>query len=217
LDTQITQDESLELTNALKPSLYLNASNILISTGSEVYSLEISPNLDSLNPFVFQYSYSPSPPFILGDGYGLIGENPVADATASIPVTPEMESIDIELNYTDQNNVSITLDYSDLLYISPELLLSNLEGQWGQFVFDANGILSGNINDCDFAGNINDFQEKVALTSMTVSNCGQAGNYSGVVVGVDNSVFGSTNDAIVIILFNDDGSNSFFGIIGKSN
>jgi hypothetical protein len=177
VDTQITQDESLELTNSLKPSLYLNASNLLISTGSEVYSLEISPNFDSFNPFVFQYSYnSPSPPFILGDGYGTVDLNPVVDVTASIPVTPEMESIDIEINYINQSGVSSTLNYSDLLYISPELLLSNLEGQWGQLVFDDNDILSGSVDNCILAGNINDYEEKVALVSISVSNCGQEGN-----------------------------------------
>jgi hypothetical protein len=95
-------------------------------------------------------------------------------------------------------------------------LLANLEGLWGELIIDANGILSGNVNNCTLAGDINDYEEKVALASMSVTNCGQAGNYSGIIVGVDNAVFGSINDGLIIILFNDDGSLSFSGIIGKS-
>ncbi|WP_339722141.1 hypothetical protein [uncultured Paraglaciecola sp.] len=217
VDTQITQDESLPLTNALKPSLYINDSKLMIFTTSEVYSLEFVLNAGSKNPFVFDYTYEPAPPFILGDGNGLIESNPIVDASLSIPVTPEMDSIDIEISYVNQSNVATTLNYSDLLYVSPELLLDSLEGQWGQLVIDANGILSGSANSCTLTGNINNYEEKIASVSISLNNCGQAGDYSGVIVGVESTLFGVTNNGIIAVLFRTDGLFSYSGIVGKSN
>jgi hypothetical protein len=212
IDTQITQDEALELTGKLKPSLYLDNSAILISKADKLYSLEYSFSDGTKNPFVFTYAYNKSSELISGQGNGVIGTSAVANATVDVPVTPEMEIINVSITYS-----STSINYPSLSYASPEFLLDSVEGRWGQLNIDSSGILSGSIQACDAAGLIDNYEEQFADISISLTNCSQADDYTGVIVGVDNTLFtGLQNDIIIAVLFSADGSASFSGVVGKT-
>ena len=217
LDTQITQDESLSLTNQLKPSLYLDNSSLLITTATKVYSLEYTLNGGTDNSMVFQYSYDETAPeFISGLGNGFINSNPVTNVNITLPVSPEMESIDVTIDYINESNLAASLNYDSLLYVHPELLLDTLEGKWGSLIIDDTGMLTGSINSCTLSGQINGYEEKVALVSISLAGCTQAENYSGVMVGVNNTVLGFSNDGIITVMLSDSGSFSLAGIVGRN-
>jgi hypothetical protein len=166
---------------------------------------------------VFQYSYDETAPeFISGLGNGFINSNPVTNVNITLPVSPEMESIDVTIDYINESNLAASLNYDSLLYVHPELLLDTLEGKWGSLIIDDTGMLSGSINSCTLSGQINGYEEKVALVSISLAGCTQAENYSGVMVGVNNTVLGFSNDGIITVMLSDSGSFSLAGIVGRN-
>jgi hypothetical protein len=213
VDTQVTQDESLALTNKLKPSLYLNSSKLAITTGTQIYSLEYSLNSGSANPFVFQYTFDNSTPTLInGQGKGLVDTSPISSAALNLAVTPGMENIDLQISYAP----SKTINYSNLQYIDPGLLIDTLEGNWGQLVVNSNNVLSGSINSCSLTGQVNNYEENIANVTMTLSGCAQLGTYTGVMTVVDSSVFNVQNDGIIAVMFSANGQFSFSGIVGRN-
>ena len=217
VDTQITQDEALSITGELIPSMYVNSSEILITKSNQIFTLEYSFADNASAPFIFEYTYDEDQELIIGNGEGLPTDTTTTNSEISIPVTPSLESVDVTVQYEDLNNIIVTKEYSALDYIHSDNLLDSIAGQWGQLSISESGLVSGSIGDCVAAGQITNKQRRLWDITVTYSGslCSNPGEYTGVIVGADNNVFGVLSDVIITSLFNSTKTLAVVGILIK--
>ncbi|MFT5311653.1 MAG: hypothetical protein ACI8Z9_000123 [Paraglaciecola sp.] len=215
VDTQITQDEALGLTSELVPSLYINASKILITKSGQIFTLEYNVDDNTNTPFVFQYTYDDSQEIILGIGEGLPTDSTATNSSLIIPVTPSLEFVDVTIEYEDLNNNLVTKQYLALDYIPSDKLLDSIAGQWGQLTISESGLVSGSVQDCAATGQVSNNQGKLWDISITFAGCGNSGDFIGVIVGAKDSVFDYQNPVVVTSLFNATKKLGVNGILNK--
>jgi hypothetical protein len=226
VDNQVTQDEALSLTGKLIPSLYVSSSTILITKSDgmtnldQIFTLEYTTSDNTNTPFVFQYIYDATQQLILEKekGDGLPIDSIATNSALSIPVTTALERLEVSLEYENSNNNLVTKEYSALDYIPPDKLLDSIAGQWGQLIISDLGIVSGNVQDCSVDGEVSNDEGKLWDISITILACttsNNSGDYSGVIVGAEGSVFGVQNDVVITSLFNADKTLGVNGILSR--
>ena len=215
VDTEVSQDEALNLTGQLLPSLYVSSSQMIITKSGQIFIFEYTPAGNTATPFVFQYTYDDEQKLISGIGEGLPNNSTATNSTISMPVTPALESVDVIVEYEDANTNLVTKQYSALDYIPSDELLDSIAGQWGQLSISESGVVSGNGQDCTVAGQLSNKQNKLWDMTFTLSGCSLSGDFMGVIVGAKGSIIGNQNDAIIFSVFNATKSIAINGIATK--
>ena len=217
VDTQVQQDEALEVDNQLKPSLYVSDDALMISIEDDLYFFEYEFGVGTNNPFVFEYTHDEANALISGAGVGLVDEVSIFGGDISFNTTESMLNLDVGIQYTDASSTPVNLNYPNLEYVAQNQMLDTLEGQWGQIVINSSGAITGLVNGCLIDGMVIQEIDKVSQVTMELAGCASAGSYSGVLLGTDTSVFNSPEDGLILHLKTADNLFWLRGLVFRSS